>query len=248
MWPESHRSVPREAVVRTESRGLSLSARNRLRNYLDSLDRKKCSHFITLTFGGEVTREQMPPWKAKNRLAEFGRWFVWSFPWTHAVWRLENQERGVPHFHVVAYGVVHLPNKEVHSAWAARGGGFTRTKRVLDANVTDYMCKLTDEMSKTTQNDFTEDTGRCWNTWGDNAMYVSEPYEGEVSLERFRELVATLDRYRGMGALRQPISAARLSGRSGYFTDEDGGMILAYLHGSDDVSVYDIAQLFMERR
>ncbi len=107
-----HSSAPRGDV-----RCLTSQARRRLSATVAKLRRDAPCHFITLTYPGHSENwspklsEFGPPVplpgprQSKQELRAFFKWIHRQFPAFSAVWKLEPQERGVPHFHLLAYGL-----------------------------------------------------------------------------------------------------------------------------------------------
>lgn len=107
-----HTSPPRGEV-----RSLTSEARRRLSATVAKLRRDAPCHFITLTYPGHAENwspklsEFGPPVplpgprQSKQDLRAYFKWIRRHFPNFSAVWKLEPQERGVPHFHLLAYGL-----------------------------------------------------------------------------------------------------------------------------------------------
>jgi hypothetical protein len=70
--------------------------------------------FVTLTYGREWpdTRHEL-----KRHLDRFLHRLKRKFPKVAAVWRLELQERGAPHFHLLVFGIGFLSHEWVAQAW-----------------------------------------------------------------------------------------------------------------------------------
>ncbi len=107
-----HSSGPRGLV-----NCLTSQARRRLSATVAKLRRDAPCHFITLTYPGHAENwspklsEFGPPVplpgprQSKQDLRAYFKWIRRHFPNFSAVWKLEPQERGVPHFHLLAYGL-----------------------------------------------------------------------------------------------------------------------------------------------
>jgi len=115
---------------------LTSNARRRLSATVAMLRRSVTCHFITLTYAGLpenwdpsffVSGPPVPlpgPRQAKQELRAYFKWIRYQYPDFAAVWKLEPQERGVPHFHLLAYG---LPDDadvmdSLRSRWHAIAG------------------------------------------------------------------------------------------------------------------------------
>jgi len=79
-------------------KGFSSASRRRLIKYLLSLEEPP-KVFITLTYPSEWNKD---PREWKRHLHNFRREFERYFPNGWAIWKLEFQKRGAPHFHLLA--------------------------------------------------------------------------------------------------------------------------------------------------
>lgn len=70
--------------------------------------------FVTLTYPGAFSHD---PKRWKRDLDNFRRVLVDRFPRIAAVWKLEPQKRGAPHFHLLVFNVPHLPYRWLAHAW-----------------------------------------------------------------------------------------------------------------------------------
>jgi hypothetical protein len=100
---------------RSEITGFSERSRRRLRKLLHSLDREADSLFLSLTW-----HEVLPtPDEAKAALDRFWKRMRRVFPGASAVWKMEPQERGYPHFHLMVYGIRWINPQTVSRLWHA---------------------------------------------------------------------------------------------------------------------------------
>jgi hypothetical protein len=83
-------------------KGFSGDARRRLLFTIASVEREaELPCFVTLTYP-----EKFPsPLESKTHLKNFQKRFLRAFPWGGYIWKLEPQERGAPHFHLLVWGV-----------------------------------------------------------------------------------------------------------------------------------------------
>lgn len=100
--------------VRGEITGFSRASRKRLLELAARLDvsgviRPK---FITLTM-----RAIVPPAVAKRWLDSWFKRLRRLCPAASAIWRLEFQKRGSPHFHLLVFGLPHWDKLELQRAW-----------------------------------------------------------------------------------------------------------------------------------
>lgn len=98
--------------------GFSLQSRRRMLVKLAKVRREAlCSAlFVTLTYPGEGWAEEPERWKGdlKAFLLRVAR--LW--PGCSALWRMEAQKRGAPHFHVMFFGVGFLPQDWLSVSWS----------------------------------------------------------------------------------------------------------------------------------
>lgn len=96
--------------------GFSHSSRRRMLLLLASLriDAHCLPLFVTLTYPAFWPSE---PETWKRHLDAFGKWLRRRYPAASAVWKLEPQQRGAPHFHLIVFGVPFIPHQSVSQAW-----------------------------------------------------------------------------------------------------------------------------------
>ena len=103
-------------TVRGEVNTFTRPSRNRLIREISSYG-KLCPIFITLTYGSDYP-------DAKDSKKHLDRWWkrvTREFPEYWAVWKLEFQERGAPHYHLLVYtkeGKPRIPKKWISDSWA----------------------------------------------------------------------------------------------------------------------------------
>jgi hypothetical protein len=71
--------------------------------------------FVTLTYPGDWQRWNAEDWKRHRD--NFAKALLRAHPGAFALWKLEFQARGAPHYHLVVYGVRFLDHDWVASAW-----------------------------------------------------------------------------------------------------------------------------------
>jgi len=102
-----------EQPKRGKITGFSSSARRRLRNVVHAVERDSINLFISLTF-----HEWWPtPDEAKRCLTLFRKRLDEKFPEWSSVWKMEPQERGMPHFHLLFFGPDFIPIKWLAAIW-----------------------------------------------------------------------------------------------------------------------------------
>jgi hypothetical protein len=97
-------------------RGFSVASRRRMLQFLHTVDREKSGMplFVTLTYPGEWPGEprrwkrDLGTWLARLKRAHPGAW---------AVWRLEPQRRGAPHYHLLVFGLPMLAKDWLSLTW-----------------------------------------------------------------------------------------------------------------------------------
>lgn len=100
--------------VRGAVMGFTKASRRRMLEFLQTVDRERAGMplFVTLTYPGEWPGEparwkrDLQVWLARLKRAKPAAW---------AVWRLEPQRRGAPHYHLLVFGVPML-----HKDWLSR--------------------------------------------------------------------------------------------------------------------------------
>jgi hypothetical protein len=112
--------VPKACVsmpVRGRVGGFSAKSRKRLLEKLARLDHEKSGKvsFLTLTY----PKYFPTPQRAKEHLRAWCKRVAARYPAFSAVWRLELQRRGAPHFHLLCFGLPFVPKEWVQRTWAA---------------------------------------------------------------------------------------------------------------------------------
>ena len=103
------RDGPKREAIET----FSESSRRRLRQKVHSLERNVRSKFLTLTW-----HEKCPtPDEAKRALDVFFKRMKRRFPDASAIWKLEPQKRGFPHFHMLVYELPNIPYQKISRVW-----------------------------------------------------------------------------------------------------------------------------------
>lgn len=91
----------------------SKRSRRRLRRWLHAIPRDADCLFVTLTY-----HETDPsPATAKEHLDKFCKRLERAYPACSVVWKMEPQERGTVHFHLLVYGVQYIPALQLSEAW-----------------------------------------------------------------------------------------------------------------------------------
>lgn len=69
--------------------------------------------FITLTYGADYPTAKIAKQHLRALLERFRR----AYPKMSAIWRLEFQKRGAPHFHLICFNLPFLPHKDLRRMW-----------------------------------------------------------------------------------------------------------------------------------
>jgi hypothetical protein len=97
--------------------GFSPKSRTRMRKLLAALHSERMQNdslFVTLTYPSvypDAPRDQ------KSHLTAFVKRLVRRFPGLGVVWKVELQERGAPHFHVLTIGQRFIPHEWIARVW-----------------------------------------------------------------------------------------------------------------------------------
>lgn len=194
--PGSEEGAP--AVSDQTIPGFSENARRRLRKRIHSMDRRAEGIFLTLTY-----HETRPtPEECKRHLDRFWKRVRRQFSGVSAIWKMEPQERGVPHFHLMVYGVQFIPIEWLSAVWhdvteetsgEHRASGvdlerFVNEDGKLQAYMGKYMAETYDRWPGAEEGDPWAETGRWWGClgreylpwadWDNEAVYI-DPEEAK---------------------------------------------------------------------
>lgn len=152
--------------TRQKITGFSRRSRRNLARWVHSLDREAKSLFLTLTFH----KSDPGPREAKESLDRFLECLHGAYPGTSSIWKMEPQERGTPHFHVLVFGVQYIPVKILTKHWhmqtdeasdAHRKSGVD-VERGVAADNDKLASYLTKYLGKVIEDVEWEDPGRFW--------------------------------------------------------------------------------------
>lgn len=152
--------------IRGEVSGFSPKSRKRLLELFATLDLKKGCVFITLTYPAHYPNAK----RAKNDLRAFFERLRRLQPQCAAIWRLEFQERGAPHFHLLVFNLPFLPKEEIQRWWSEiidYDRPFTRIELIRDSKksigyVAKYVAKPTPEVNSGFNYETYLHAGRTW--------------------------------------------------------------------------------------
>jgi hypothetical protein len=143
--------------------------------------------FVTLTYPANFPKEARI---YKANLKEFHRLFEIEFPGIRTVWRLEFQERGAPHFHLMMFDCPFIPIERLTDFWkrATKNQALedwsngVDIKLITDRNeqrlVSSYLSKYIAKVELREVKSDPRKAGRYWGKWSIGDV---EPLEFEVS-------------------------------------------------------------------
>lgn len=200
-------------------RGFTKAARKRMLQFLQSVDREVVGLplFVTLTYPGEWPGD---PVRWKRDLETWLHRLRRAFPTAWAVWRLEPQRRGAPHYHLLVFGLGALPKEWLSRTWfEVVGSGDerhlragTQVQRVeswrrVIGYAAKYLAKEVDELPGA----WREGVGRWWGVHNRKAAR-REAMEIQLEGKAF---------YRVRRVLRRLVGGPGRSGRD-WFQDDRG--------------------------
>ncbi len=188
-WPNTYLSRGSGGGRRGKVSGFSRASRRRLLQLLNSLNRnevKTLPLFITLTY---PARWPDDPKVWKDHLDKFKRRMRRKFGPFAAVWRLEFQKRGAPHFHLLVFLQASAQDlyNWVSAAWYEVCGEIcpehlragTRVESVRSwRGVVAYAAKYMGKLEKLAVG--VRDPGRFWGRWSGDLLPIS-PEETTVA-------------------------------------------------------------------
>jgi hypothetical protein len=188
----------------------SAGSRYRLFRLLHQLTFDKVT-FMTLTYPNEFPTDARV---YKANLKEFHRKFEIEYPGVQGVWRLEFQERGAPHFHIMWLDWQPKDDGEAQWIWKSTCHTWDMAHELLGVDirvVTDntqqaliafYMAKY---IAKIDERKIKDDERKCGRWWGKWNINEPEPYQFEVSDREAEQLTAFAIGARVSNSLWTPI-------------------------------------------
>jgi hypothetical protein len=149
---------------------------------------------MTLTYPASYPGD---PIKLKRHLASFWKRLRRKYPWVSAIWRVELQERGAPHYHLLLFGVSFLAWQWVAKNWYEIVGSGdpqhlnagTEIHAALSWRLAaHYLAKY---IAKAAPEDHLQAIGRHWGIMG-RANLPREMLAYTITWELFDEVRATL--------------------------------------------------------
>lgn len=155
--------------TRRNIRGFTERSRRRLRRWVHSVPRDAECLFCTLTY-----HETDPhPREAKEHLDSLCKRLRRKYPSAAIIWKMEPQQRGTVHFHLLVYGVQYIPASKLSAVWhhitdedsrehRAAGVDIERGVHRDDGKLQSYLSKY---LAKLESNPW-QDPGRFWGIRG----------------------------------------------------------------------------------
>lgn len=179
--------------------GFSEKSRRRLRERVHAIRRDTVGVFLTLTYH----RTDPTPEKLKEDFRAFWKLLQRTYNREHVsnlscVWKMEPQERGTPHIHMIVYGVSYIDAQTVSKVWHGvteetsekhRKAGVDVQTAVnengkLQAYLSKYMAEVYDGWPGAEEGDPWAETGRWWGFKGRDYLPVAEWEETQVKLHQ----------------------------------------------------------------
>jgi hypothetical protein len=217
--------------------GFSRGSRRRLLELLASLNRDAIlllPLFVTLTYPGTFSPE---PSAWKRDLDVFIKRLRRAYPSVALVWKLEPQKRGAPHYHMLIFGVEHIPYEWLALAWyEVVGSGDprhlqagTRVERVKSwRGVMSYAAKYLGKVEAST--DWPEYVGRWWGVSGRGLLPILL-YTQYLDRRPFHAIRRVLYRYLKVRGVE--LHKRARSGVSVFLPSSVGFKLLLLFGGSD---------------
>lgn len=216
--------------------GFSRHSRRRLMQKTASLNRDALPatpKFITLTYGATWS-EDWHEWKA--HLEAFRKRFEREFGQCLIEWRLELQERGAPHFHLLVFHPEYIPYRWLAKAWndiAAPGdadhlAAGTEVKRVRSwRGVASYVAKYMSKEQGAAEG-YKREMGRLWGFWNLEACHVMLE-ETVLTLPEYVRMRRVLSHYREKAMHRKHRRGVLYCGMSVFMDAAEADRILEWL-------------------
>jgi len=183
-WRQGKLTGGKKDVPRGTISGFSAASRRRLLKHLMKVKwAENYNKFITLTYPKSYPATA----ESKQHLRAFLERLRRKEPDAGAIWRLEFQQRGAPHFHIVSPNLPYQNMRSIQASWGEIIGfdrPFTDIQSFKKGDVVKYLAKYAAKEKKSetkesvqicTSNKLKEEaapawTGRCWGVHNKPAM------------------------------------------------------------------------------
>lgn len=181
--------------IRSVVSSFSKASRRRLIVRMNKLDiRKMRTSFVTLTFAGMPTIQE-----ARRAFKMFMQRLRRKYIRTSAVWRLEHQQRGAIHFHVLFFKLPYIDQAKLQEEWIECTREplsivhirLVSNKKHMMHYVSKYVAKASPEKSSTSLDidAYRHETGRHWGIFNEKCLPYGKIYtrwlEGKDALNYF---------------------------------------------------------------
>ena len=237
--PKGLKQKLKDRPTRGIIQGLTVSSGIRLQETIARLDPDQVPYFVTLTYPNEWNQDWR---KWKIDLNNFQRALKDDFPgFKGALWRLEAQKRGAPHYHILVY--VDGTDQATLRAWTAKrwykivGSG---DKKHLDAGtqvdvvenhqnrtMKTAMAYIGKYVGKTGVNNdsaiFGKPVGRFWGIWGKENILI-DPEKITLDKESFNKARRALKTFRKKNTSKKLHSKSYSMTNKGKFQKTEPGL------------------------
>jgi hypothetical protein len=160
------------------------------------------------------------PEQWKRDLQNFLKRLLRIHPRAAIVWRLEAQQRGAPHFHLLVFNVRFLPHQWVGSKWAMITNGNAaacsqvqpvRSWRGVMSYASKYLAKLGDDRQFLAGNggEVLEEVGRLWGIINSQAL-PADVRTIALTIEQFYRIRRNLERHKASILRRAGLPITRI--------------------------------------
>ncbi len=157
--------------------------------------------FMTLTYPSNMTDGE----RGKHHLRAFLERIRRKFPTASGIWRIEYQERGAVHFHLLFFSLPFWKADEIRVAWGEIIGEenprikieICRSRRKTTYYMSKYVAKLSERASVSLSNVPYSHVGRHWGYFNKPDIPMAELiiYEVLGDVKAFWDLRRAIDRY-----------------------------------------------------
>jgi hypothetical protein len=237
--PERNVIRQRGGGSRQQVTDFSKHSRKRLLRLLATIDKSaSLPLFVTLTYPAIFPTAR----ESKKHLDNFLKRLARAYPTVSAIWRLEMQSRGAPHYHLLVWGVGFIPFERVARWWydvVNSGDGKhllagTQVKRVRSwRGVWSYASKYMAKPLDTPEGDTWFKPGRFWGIHNRACLPTVEPIIATISQTTYYTMRRYMLRYRARKQSRGTPTTERL------FMDAPHRMFAAALRTDTESHVTD---------